>query len=299
MGQRGNEFQMVVQEQVYENGAGGGHVISNVGVVQMTGNYKKFKIDGRNRPIDPRHLMELHDAIEHRNNLREYPIVVDSEMRVLDGQHRLKAAESLNVPIYYIVSDRMSIADVANANSHQKGWRTEDYLHFHCAANKIEYLKLKRFWERHTFMGLSTALRLCHFGEHRGGRGILQKFADGEYLANDIPQAEKIAQACLDFSRYVSFFNSKTFVTAVSNMMSDCEYDHARMMQKMEYLSAKLVKCPDAALYIACFNEIYNYRVRPGKEVLLKKRSYQDVRYRVDRKKDKAPAAKVTTKKAA
>lgn len=62
---------MLAVEKVQENSFA--PAASKIGVVQMTGNYKMFKLDARNRPIDPQHLMRLHDAIEAKNLLREYP----------------------------------------------------------------------------------------------------------------------------------------------------------------------------------------------------------------------------------
>lgn len=289
---------MLATELVHENSNGVIPQMSKVGIVQMTGNYKLFKIDTRNRPIDSIHLMRLHDAIERKNLLREYPIVVNAEMKVIDGQHRLKVAESLNIPIYYIISDRVTIEDVATTNSHTRHWRLEDYLHHFCSAGNLEYLKLRRFWEKNNFLALTTAVRLCYYGTGKDGeRGgnLSRLFAIGSYMANDIQFAEKVAQACLDFSKYVFFYKETVFVNAIACLMANSEYDHARMMGKMKYLSAKLVKCANIELYMVVFTDIYNYKVRPDSEVVLKKLNPRDARHRADRKLDAKLAAKKGT----
>lgn len=102
---------------VEEVGLNGIPVASKVGIVQTTINYKMFKFSKSNRQVDPKHLMDLLDATEKKNLLREYPILVDSGMNVLDGQHRLKVAESLKVPIYYMITDRVTVDDIAETNS--------------------------------------------------------------------------------------------------------------------------------------------------------------------------------------
>ena len=64
-----------------------------------------------NRPIDPRHLAEAGCSDQEKNLLRDNPIAVDHNGCVVDGQHRLKAAEQLGVPIYYQFTVDMTIED--------------------------------------------------------------------------------------------------------------------------------------------------------------------------------------------
>lgn len=43
----------------------------------------------------------LIDSMQSNGYLKQYPILVDSEMRIIDGQHRLIAAKELNLPVSY------------------------------------------------------------------------------------------------------------------------------------------------------------------------------------------------------
>ncbi len=255
--------------------------------IQSSVNYRQFTFDKRNRPINPEHLERLYDAVSEKNFLQEFPILVDRNMVVIDGQHRLRVAEALGVPIYYLVSDRISIDDVPATVQVVGKWRPMDYLHSWCAAGKIEYIKLRDWWQQHNFLSLSRAYELCYFGDHssRGDRKTLAwRFVNGEYIANDIPFATKVIQNVLDFEPWVPFHREALFIYAVSNLTGNAKYDHRQMMNKMEYLSIKLVKCPDTESYIKLFDEIYNHKRRRSERVTLRKLSPSDPDYRVDRK---------------
>jgi len=276
---------MLATELVHEDSNGVIPQISKMGIVQTTGNYKLFKLDHRNRPIDTKHLIRLHDAVEKKNLLREYPILVDRNMQVIDGQHRLKVAESLSIPIYYIISDRVTIEDVAATNSNTLRWTSHQYLHHWCATGNLEYLKLQRFCEKHPFVKLSAAIDLCSYGNDR--RSDSGMFAMGRYRANDIAFAEKVAAACLDFAEYVPFYSDRAFVATMAHLMANADYSHAQMMGKMKYLSTKLAKCPSTDEYMAVFTEIYNYKVPVSKHVVLRKLTGNNPKYRADRKTNK------------
>lgn len=247
-----------------------------------TTKYEMFSFDEKNRPIVWNHVEKLKEAIGKKNLLREYPIVVTDDLTVLDGQHRLKAAESLGVPIYYIVSQTATVGDIAATNEAQKSWSLQDYLESYCAQGKPDYLLLRNFWEKYPFFTLETLKQLCCYGDRIQ---INSEFKLGLYRCNDISFAEKVAKAILDFRNCgIEFYNHRPFTSTVAQLMANADYSHKRMMNKMNYLSRRMVKCPDVSSYIEMINEIYNWNQPKNTKVQLEKLNGNDPRYRVDRK---------------
>ena len=72
--------------------------------VEETTDYKQFKKVKGNRGYAQRHLKNLVSSIAQNNLLQYSPIIVNDKMEVIDGQHRLAAAQSLGLPIYYVVA---------------------------------------------------------------------------------------------------------------------------------------------------------------------------------------------------
>lgn len=263
--------------QFYQNG--------QTTLIHSTVNYDQFRFDPRNRPINQDHLERLYDAIEKKNLLKEHPIIVSSDGIVRDGQHRLKVAEALKTPIYYIVSDDVTVDDVPGMNSLNRSWKSEDYLHAYCQEGRRDYLMLNDFWRANRdIMTLAPAMSLCNYGDKSG---LSIRFQSGEYQCNDLEFAKSVVNAVRDFASYFKYYNAVAFINSIANLMGNADYDHERMMMKMKYLSARLVKCPDMDTYIAVINDIYNYKVPDSRRVQLRKLGSGDKKFRQDRKQKK------------
>ena len=97
--------------------------------VLLETNLTKFNLLDDNRDIDLKHVAMLVVSIQRYGQLM--PIVVNENLDVIEGQHRLKACMELKIPVAYIISVKSSSKDVAIMNNSQKGWKNKDYLkHF-------------------------------------------------------------------------------------------------------------------------------------------------------------------------
>lgn len=254
-------------------------------VVRSSQNYSMFKFDQRNRPIDQDKLEKLYDSVAKVNLLREFPIVVTPDFAVTDGQHRLKVAEALGVPVFYIVSDKATIEHITMTTDAVSKWSGEDYLHRWCAEGNVNYLALREFWKANEFLTLGAAVNLCHYGDRKASHVA---FRHGQYQCNDLHYAQQVASSLRDWSKHVKFWKHTAFVFAIANLTGNANYDHKRMMSKMEYLSTRMVKCSDTESYIAMMNPIYNHRVRREGWTELRKINSSEPDWRPDRRMKKA-----------
>lgn len=96
-----------------------------------TTDYSQFKFFSENRPVTPCRVQALKESIAQVNKLHLYPIIVNRDKYVVDGQHRLTAAKSLRIPIYYVVDDDSTTSDMILFNTHRTNWSLENYVNFH------------------------------------------------------------------------------------------------------------------------------------------------------------------------
>lgn len=114
--------------------------------IQYTRDYSIFKKMSGNRLIDQKHLRRLRLSIEKENQLALHPIIVNKDLSVIDGQHRLEIARQLGIEVYYLQSDTVSDAHLIEGNSNQKSWEIDNFIDFYCTRDKKEeYIKLKKF----------------------------------------------------------------------------------------------------------------------------------------------------------
>ena len=65
-------------------------------------NHTKFTLLDNNRDIDIRHVAALMASMKKHGQLM--PIIVNENLEVIEGQHRLKACTELDIPVAYITS---------------------------------------------------------------------------------------------------------------------------------------------------------------------------------------------------
>ncbi len=66
-------------------------------VIRNTYDYGKFKLIGINRIVDKKHATTIAEAILFRNLLHLFPIIVNTDWEVMDGQHRLSAVKHIQI----------------------------------------------------------------------------------------------------------------------------------------------------------------------------------------------------------
>ena len=59
----------------------------------------------------------------------DFPIIVNKQMEIIDGQHTFEACKFNGLPIYYMFTVLANIDDISNINSVKKKWTMEDFLH--------------------------------------------------------------------------------------------------------------------------------------------------------------------------
>ncbi len=73
--------------------------------VNQTKDYSRFKFLELNRAINKLHVKNLMKLNEERSRFHLFPIVVDKDMNIIDGQHRYTACKESDSPVFYITDD--------------------------------------------------------------------------------------------------------------------------------------------------------------------------------------------------
>lgn len=232
--------------------------------VYVTTQYDLFDLFPENRNINPAHVAWLQARVEEKNLLHLNPMIVDGEGRILDGQHRLRVAENLGVPIYYVLTQNgeMGIEDVAGTNSATRRWARTDYLHYWCERGSQHYLALRDFWKKHErWLTLSAATAVCLGESASSTLTDLQRnaFNTGKFQILDMRFALKFAEAMRDFLPHFRHATDRAFMAAVCYLLRHPQYDHGRMRKKIEAYPALLQPQRDRDNYLENLEELYNY----------------------------------------
>jgi len=236
--------------------------IHTMNEIQKTKDYDLFKDFSSNREIDQKHLNRLIETIKSKNLLSINPIIVDSEMRVIDGQHRLEAAKILNLHIFYISGDEINRHDIFRLNSNQKNWKTMDYINFYTVEKVKAYLELSKFINHYPHFSTSASISLCC-----GGKRSTVDIKAGTIQISDIESAYSIAETIKEmYQKYqLDFIYDSRFPMALSAAFDDKNFNIETFYHKIDENPRAFVKCTKIQDSKAMIMEIYNRSLSKNK----------------------------------
>jgi len=108
--------------------------------IQVTKDYNIFKTLSSNRQVNQNHVKQLQKSLQENPHLFETrPILVNENMFVIDGQHRLQAAKANNSPVYYVVGEGITVEDTRSLNTTQNNWAPIDFARSYASTGNKNY----------------------------------------------------------------------------------------------------------------------------------------------------------------
>jgi hypothetical protein len=219
----------------------------------------KFRDDNRADGVNKSHVERLVRSIASRNMLEYKPIDVNDKMEIIDGQHRLRAAERLGVEIYYRIIADSQISDVIILNV-AKTWLTGDYMNYYLKNHYPEYLKLNDFMKKNG-LSLKVALALVIGYGHEN----YSKFKDGKLIfENDgLDTSLEICQATVGFVKKMNgtcqFTNAVKFWRPLTKIVRDPNFTLEKWQKNLSKLVQRVVAKATEKDYCELFEYIHNY----------------------------------------
>jgi len=229
-----------------------------------TSDYTIFKKKVENRPIDTRNLEKIKKSIKIRNLLHLRPILVDKDMFVIDGQHRLEAAKHLDIPIFYEISADLREEDVIILNNNQKNWNIENYLHYWITKGNENYIILKNFSDRNNIT-LSVVLAIIG----RRGGGTLASLRNGTLKINkDLGEYQLIFSYLKKAQEFIEAKNilkpsqvkGPVFLRGLTTIFILPQIDKNLFLKKIEAHVDMIYGCISIPNYQKMWIRIYNYK---------------------------------------
>lgn len=231
--------------------------------IQKTSDYKQFKFLDCNRPIVKNHVDRLRMSIEMNNLLHLRPIMVNENMEIIDGQHRLAAAEQLNIPVYYIVDKKISDNDLIDINNIQRNWSMLDYYNYWLNKGKEEYIKLRDLTLKLNCSVdyiLSDLIKAEKVGKlFKAGLFKLNPDIDHFTIYSQFEEIKDMICNYLPRDKRL-FIYTRSFRRAVLVFINREDVNFQLFKKKIELNISRLKRCPLISDYLELFAFIYNYR---------------------------------------
>ncbi len=229
-------------------------------MIKKTTNYELFKFRADNRAeITNAHIERLKQSILARNLLEFRPIIVNKQMEVLDGQHRLLAAKALGYEIYYQMNEELKAEDIISLNV-AKPWGMSDYLNYYIKNGYNEYRKLQEFMKKHQIT-VKIALRLTIGNTQKE----MDAYRRGEFKFVD--EFSDIMDQCWETIHYIIRMNgtshytsSAKFWMALVKLVKHHNFDADKWRGNLEKMVDKVGPRITTKAFLELFMDIHNWR---------------------------------------
>lgn len=222
-----------------------------------TTDYSAFKVIRGNRYVDAQHVKRLAKKIVREGNLTQYfPIIVNENMEVIDGQHRLRALEQLGYPVYYEVRPELNIGSVISFNTGNRNWSWRDYAMSYADRGNTHYKQFlelqEEFKERFRILMTYTGNGSSHSKDKHESR----VFYEGDMVIRDFALARRLLTQYKELADEAGDA-SREFAIAAYRFMRTPSYDHAKMLGKVAEYGETFGRCYTISDYLFAFEVVW------------------------------------------
>ncbi|HFR4576628.1 TPA: ParB N-terminal domain-containing protein [Streptococcus suis] len=194
------------------------------------------------------------------------PIVVNENLIVIDGQHRLTACKQLGIPVEYIIKSGLNDDDIVRMNTIQKPWKLINFIEAFANEGKEEYVKLINLLNTKDYYQ-SVAIISQIAMDEVNPRGMITPIQEGRFKFYNYEKT-------IEFLAFLSKFKKETKIPYRSNLSRAIyllfKYKKIDMNKLITRVISSgladelIVKSPN---YSECVKELldaYNFRISPN-----------------------------------
>lgn len=246
--------------------------VASINLFPVKSSYSDFKFFRENRDVNGRNVERLAEEIEETYLLDLYPIVTDQEKVIEDGQHRFTVAREMLLPFYFIQSARVTVGEIAQANSNTRPYSVDDARQVYANLGLKAYQYINRFITENGIdvktsrmpKQTSSVIKWLDPDCSRAS------FMNGDFVVRRPEYAQAVYNYIRDYANIAPFVARSKYVEVIANLAGNPLYDHGRMISKLNRVPTRLKRVPSVSEAIDVLNEIYNYGATEEKRVRLK-----------------------------
>ena len=237
--------------------------------VLSTQNYESFKLLQGNRHISNSHVKNLAEAMRlnpHTNEVR--PILVNENMEVIDGQHRLEACKILGLPVSYIKGKGLTIEDAQRLNATQRNWNPTDYAYSFMLSGDSNYADYLDFRAKYKLPHNTT---MSFLTQDINSTAYTKAFKDGLFKVKSMDKACELADMLVDLGEVCKDYRRRYFGLTFLLMAKNPIYRQKHFKKALsKYGDKYLARYETITDYIRAMETIYNYNIPLKNQIMIR-----------------------------
>lgn len=231
--------------------------------------YSIFREDKKTREIKDSRVKGFVDLFKKKDFTSRFPILVNKSLEIMDGHHRFRACQKLNIPVYYVfhakksttMDDRMCFNQVGKKNS-----LTDTVNILSKDKKNKDVIRLQNMFLEHKIsqFQIGTLAKMCY---HFGQCDVSSVITDGKFSIN-FPQ--KVITVLgfmnkLDKNHDFRHTFKSIFILAVCELQKESGVSTKPFCERLYRNRAKLMERTSLKAYKELLVDVYNHGLRKGR----------------------------------
>lgn len=229
--------------------------------IKSTNDYGMFRLMKGNRSVDYNHVKRLKRSMEKDPHLfSSNPIQVNEHNFIIDGQHRRLAAQELGIPVYYTVSEGITLDDTRILNITQKRWTLLDFAQSFADSGNEDYQKFLEVHRRFPKLAPSIIV-MCLQGGHRANSST--DFRRGEFIIDNYERGiEWVTKLVSVAERGHIVINTPMTAAFLQLFKASEDFDFDKFMSKLDKDGAKQQFSTSSSVRnsLRSIEDVYNFQ---------------------------------------
>ncbi len=230
--------------------------------ILQTTQYDLFTTITGNRIINKKKVERLEIDITDGLNLLPYcPIIVyedENLLKIVDGQHRFEVSKTLDLPVHYVICDKLNLRQIARLNSRSDKWSNKDFLDCFIKLGVEDYQVLADFMKEYETI-YSASIDLLMYGNINKKTNSMQEFRDGEFKVNFLELAKEVTRLTIDIFERYKFRTDRRLIAAVQQLQEKGLCDFEVLKQKIASAPMLMDQQGSTKEYIYNIERVYNH----------------------------------------
>lgn len=212
--------------------------------------------------MQPAHVKKLVKSMIDCGFIAANPIHVYKDgkhFRVIDGHHRLRAAQTLNIPIFYIVGTKEDAWLIAPKNWAVRKWQSDSFVNMYASRGMIDYVELLAYVGRGLPFKFAIALLS---NESTAAHNQADSIRNGTFKIKTRNYADAVIHIVDSCSAYNAEAKGSVFLSAVAVLVRIQDFSSEVLISRIQTNPRMLVKCATREQMFELIEEIYNFRAR-------------------------------------
>jgi len=247
-----------------------------------TTNYSMFDFISGNRETDTTNLSKIKQSISKKHIATNAVIcILDADdnlkpLKIVDGQHRFRACEQLNIPVSYVIDSSLTMASILNditlLNTASKEWDVSDFMNSEAKKGNHNYILYQKvYMDYRQKFDHESLFYILNSDSERDQKLSYDLFKSGQ-LQFDKSDYNYLTQRLKDisqFNHYNEIGGKRYYQKALNQLLNTRGFNMNQMLTKLQSRQSTITKCTTVEGSLKQLADIYNYKIQSGRILFL------------------------------